>query len=129
MKLSEAILVGSALYPQGKGHIISGYMGKVSVCALGAALAAHGVVGEKDGVMFCPRYPLVQLGEIYPFLSGTDLCERVMTLNDDCHYSINELVEYVKEEEEKHPEWYAENKENNGSALQTEQLETATVSG
>lgn len=154
MKVSDAILLGGTNFTPMKGMLFyKNDDGVIHVCAMGSALHAMGFIKE-DTVsytlsMMTNDFPFllrthVTFEEIKKALQESGLSQKVNTrafninshqslysfiaeLNDFCDFTFAETASVIRVLEDMHPEWYEENKENNGDTVQTEQLENQAV--
>jgi hypothetical protein len=101
MKLSEAILLGSTLHPQGFGdfRVAGPISGQLLTCAWGAAHDAVGMVDDDDDEPLNWRWSTVE-GEVH---CPQEECNRtqnyhgtmIVHLNDEHKWSRERIAEWV----------------------------------
>ncbi len=129
MKLSDAILLGGTMYPQVTGTIartIVSTQEVVGVCAIGAGLAAEGLLTRENLLqtynslydIFQKKYPFaynripdIDINDfgLIKYLGGCTswtLANMIQEMNDFWYMSFVQIAEVVKKLEDRHPEWY-----------------------
>lgn len=139
MKLSDAILLGSANHKQCTGtYVQKNTDGSFSVCALGAASSILETINRDEfDVPWISRKVIERadaLEKEYPFLckqivlppvkklniyNCSNLGQAIVYINDDLRCSLAEIAEYVARVEREYPEWYA-GTENSQNTIETE---------